>query len=94
MFVSTNPGNEDCKNTGGSSVGVSLQKVFADPHALIVIIYVDDVLIYARDSKDIGALILKLKKEDIILRREGTAEGYLGIKVKQEDEKQYSHNQA
>ena len=54
---------------------------------LIVIIYVDDVLVYARDSGNIDDLIKKLQEDDILLRREGTAEGYLGIKVERDGSK-------
>ena len=54
---------------------------------LIVIIYVDDVLVYARDSGDIDDLIKKLQEDDILLCREGTAEGYLGIKVERDGSK-------
>jgi hypothetical protein len=51
---------------------------------LIVIIYVDDILIYGCYDKDIDELIEKLKKEDVALHKEGTAEGYLGVNIKQE----------
>ena len=51
---------------------------------LIVIIYADDVLVYARDSGDIDDLIKKPQEHDILPCREGTAEGYLGIKVERD----------
>jgi hypothetical protein len=50
--------------------------------ALIVIIYVNDILIYGCHEKDIDELIKKFKKEDVALHKEGTAEGYLGVDIK------------
>jgi hypothetical protein len=47
--------------------------------ALIVIIYVNNILIYRHHEKDINELIKTLKKEDVALHKEGTAEGYLGV---------------
>jgi hypothetical protein len=41
---------------------------------MIVIIYIDNILIYCKDEEEI---------EDFI--KEGTAEGYLGVDIKQED---------
>ena len=50
-----------------------------------MIIYVDNIiLIYGHHDKDIDELIEKLQKEDVALHKEGTAEGYLGVDVKQE----------
>jgi hypothetical protein len=49
---------------------------------LIVIIYVDNILIYRCHEKDIDESIEKLKKEDVGLHKEGTAEGYLGVNIK------------
>ena len=54
---------------------------------LVVIVYVDDLLIYAREDKDIEDLIKKLQDDAVLLRREGTAEGYLGIKVERDGNK-------
>ena len=48
---------------------------------LMVIIYVDDLLIYAPDDAAIDDFILRMQSEDITLRREGTAEGYLGVNI-------------
>ena len=48
---------------------------------LIVIIYVDDILIYGRDDKTINNFIENMKNEDVALHREGTAEGYLGVDI-------------
>jgi hypothetical protein len=52
--------------------------------SLIVIIYVDDILIYARSNVEIDILIDKLKNDDISLHKEGTAEGYLGVDIQRE----------
>jgi hypothetical protein len=46
--------------------------------SLIVIIYVEDILIYPQRDKDITKLIKQLQKEEVALHCEGTAEGYLG----------------
>ncbi len=48
---------------------------------LIVVIYVDDILIYGRTAAEIDALIVDLQKDDISLNKEGTAEGYLGVDI-------------
>jgi hypothetical protein len=54
---------------------------------LIVIIYVDDILIYGRSTDEIDNLIKHLKKDDIALNKEGTAEGYLGVDIQQDGDK-------
>ena len=54
---------------------------------LIVIIYVDDILIYGRSADEIDNLIKRLKKDDIALNKEGTAEGYLGVDIQQDGDK-------
>ena len=54
---------------------------------LIAIIYVDDVLVYTRDNKDIDDLIKKLQGDIIRLCQEGTIEGYIGIKVERDGSK-------
>ncbi len=46
-----------------------------------MVIYVDDVLIYGKSASEIDALIEDLKKDDISLHKEGTAEGYLGVDI-------------
>ena len=53
---------------------------------LIVIIYVDDILIYGRNEAAINNLIERLKHDDIALHKEGTAEGYLGVDIQREGE--------
>jgi hypothetical protein len=49
--------------------------------SLIVVIYVDDISIYGKSASEIDALIKELKKDDISLHKEGTAEGYLGVDI-------------
>ena len=53
---------------------------------LIVIIYVDDILIYGRKGREsqIDDLIDELKREEVALHKEGTAEGYLGVEIKRD----------
>jgi hypothetical protein len=53
---------------------------------LIVIIYVDDILIYGPKGKEsqIDDLIEALKREEVALHKEGTAEGYLGVNIKRD----------
>jgi hypothetical protein len=48
---------------------------------IIVIVYVDDLLLYARDDSTIDSLISKLKKDDIWIRKEESTEGYLGVDI-------------
>ena len=54
---------------------------------LLVITYVDDILIYGRTQEEIDDLITKLKEDNLALRKEGTAEGYLGLDVTHEGNK-------
>ncbi len=53
---------------------------------MIVIIYVDDILIYGRrgEESQIDELIEALKKEEVALHKEGTAEGYLGVDIQRD----------
>ncbi len=53
--------------------------------SLIVIIYVDDILIYGRTEAEIDSLIERLKNDDIALHKEGTAEAILGLTFKEMD---------
>ncbi len=55
--------------------------------SLIIIIYVDDILIYEKSDDDINELIEQLKQDDIALHREGTAKGYLGVDIQQDGNK-------
>ena len=49
---------------------------------LIVVVYVDDLLLYARNDAIIDDFITRMQKhEDVVLRKEGTAEGFLGVDI-------------
>ena len=50
-------------------------------NSLIVIIYVNDILIYGQSEVEIDNLIKQLKNDNIALHKEGTAEGYLGVDI-------------
>jgi hypothetical protein len=54
-------------------------------NSLILIIYVDDILIYGRTGDEISTFIDCMKSEDVALHREGTAEGYLGVDIQCDD---------
>jgi hypothetical protein len=54
---------------------------------IIVIVYVDDILIYGKSEAEIDKLIKCLKSDDIALHKEGTAEGYLGVDIQKEEGK-------
>ncbi len=51
---------------------------------LIVIIYVDDILIYGRSDAEINDLIEGLKHDEIALHCKGTVEGYLGVDIQRD----------
>ncbi len=52
---------------------------------MIIIIYVNNILIYCKDEEEIDNFTKWLKSEDIALHKEGIAEGCLGVDIKQED---------
>ncbi len=54
--------------------------LFMSP-TLIVIVYVDDILVFSKTDNLIDSFISSMLREDICLRREGTAEGYLGVDI-------------
>ena len=54
---------------------------------LLAIVYVDDVLLYGRSDEAIDQLIKQLQDDGVCLRKEGTAEGYLGLKVERDGNK-------
>ena len=60
--------------------------------SMIVIIYVDDILIYGKSVNEIDDFIQRMKTEDVALNKEGTAEGYLGVDI-QRDGKQVTFTQ-
>ena len=53
-------------------------------NSLIVIIYVDDILIYGRSDAEINDLIEGLKRDEIVLQHKGTMEGYLGVDIQRD----------
>ncbi len=55
-------------------------------NSLIVIIYVDDILIYGRSEVEIDNLINQLNNDNIALHKEGTAEGYLGVDIQKDSQ--------
>jgi hypothetical protein len=48
---------------------------------MVVVVYVDNLLIYAKTTTEIDTLISHLKSAGICIRREGTAEGFLGVDI-------------
>ncbi len=73
-----------------------LQQSIHDPclffsSSMIVIVYVDDLLIFAKSSNLIDTFILSMQRKNICLRKEGTAEGYLGVDIKHIDGKLSKH---
>ena len=49
---------------------------------MFVICYVNDLLVYSRDDASINEFVEGMKSHDIRLRREDTAEGFLGVDIK------------
>ena len=56
-------------------------------NSLIVILYVNDILIYGKSEAEIDGFIDRLKQDDIALHKEGTAEGYLGVDIQRNGDK-------
>ncbi len=56
-------------------------------NSLIIILYVDDILIHGKSEAEIDGFIDQLKREDIALQKEGTAEGYLGVDIQRHGNK-------
>ena len=54
---------------------------------IIVIIYVDDILIYCKDEAEIDDFIKRMRSEDVALHKEGTADGYLGVDIQRDGTK-------
>ena len=52
---------------------------------LLVIVYVDDLLVYAQTNEIIDKFVLSMQTEEVALRREGTAEGYLGVDIRRDE---------
>jgi hypothetical protein len=54
---------------------------------LIVVIYVNVILIYGKSHAEIDEFIESMKKDDISLHKEGTAEGYLGVDINRDGDR-------
>lgn len=52
---------------------------------VIVVVYVDDCLLYAKEDKYIEDLLVKLRERKVQINREGSAEGFLGVDVSYSD---------
>lgn len=68
------------------SPAIGLKQSTLDPclfygQKLVVLIYVDDLLLFSRDESEFDRLIDALKAADVSIRREGTAEGFLGVDI-------------
>eukprot|EP00956_Cyclotella_meneghiniana_P011824 scaffold16629_cov44-Cyclotella_meneghiniana.AAC.1 len=48
---------------------------------VIVVVYVDDCLLYAKEDKHIEDLLAQLRERKVQINREGSAEGFLGVDV-------------
>jgi hypothetical protein len=64
--------------------GVAIRSCLIISKLLIIIIHVDDILIYDKSDAEINDLIKKLICDKITLHHEGTAEGYLGVDIQQD----------
>jgi hypothetical protein len=49
---------------------------------IIAVVYVDDILFFAREDSRINQVISSLKDAGVAIREEGTAEGFLGVDIK------------
>ena len=68
-----------------------LQASYLDPcffmsQNLIVIIYLDDILIYGKHDVEINSFIERMRNKDVALHRERAAEGYLGVDIQYQGE--------
>jgi hypothetical protein len=48
---------------------------------MIVIIYADDILNYCKNEDEINNFIHQMKTDDVVLNKEGSADGYLGVNI-------------
>lgn len=55
--------------------------------SMIILIYVDDLLMFSKNEEEFDKLLAALCSADISIRREGTAEGFLGIQIDREETK-------
>ena len=54
---------------------------------IIAVVYVDDLLIWSIDESLLGTFITNLQNDDLQLRREDTAEGFLGVDIARDGNK-------
>jgi hypothetical protein len=60
---------------------------------IIVVVYVDDLLLYAREDSTIDKLIKDLHDDGVWIRKEGSAEGFLGVDIKQNQDGSFTLTQ-
>ena len=48
---------------------------------IVAIVWVDDLLVYARSDSDIEQFVEGMKQKDVLMRREDTVAGYLGVHI-------------
>lgn len=49
---------------------------------MIALAYVDDILFFAKDDADIEKLMVDLRKTGLLLEKESSAAGFLGVDIK------------
>jgi len=71
----------------------SLDPCFLYTDTMMIVLYVDDAGIAAKDPNDIDRLIEKLREKGFILTKEGTFAEFLGIKFEQKDKHEFKLTQ-
>ena len=54
--------------------------------SIIVVVYVDDLLLYVKDDETIDKLIQDLHDDGVWICKEGSAEGFLGVDIQRSDD--------
>ncbi len=49
---------------------------------VIAVAYIDDILFFARDDADIEKLMVELRDTGLLLEKESSAAGFLGVDIK------------
>jgi len=49
---------------------------------VIAVAYVDDILFFARDDADMEKLMVELRNTGLLLEKESSAAGFLGVDIK------------
>ncbi len=65
-----------------SSFGPCLFVVVVVGLKVIAVAYVDDILFFARDDADIEKLMVELRNTELLLEKESSAAGFLGVDIK------------